>query len=42
MDSLAKYVLSEITDIVAELILSWEQCEDNVPISDSGNNFLIL
>ena len=37
MDSVARYILAEITNIVSELMLSWEPCDDNTTICDSGN-----
>ena len=40
MTSLAEYLLSELREIVAELLLSWENCDENIPISDSGKGSL--
>ena len=36
MDSLARYIVSDLTNIVSEVMLSWEHCDDNTTICDSG------
>ncbi len=38
MSFLVEYLLSELKEIVAELLLSWENCDENVTICDSGNS----
>lgn len=49
MCSLAQYLLSEITEIVSELLFSWEKCDDNIQVCGLGivffyfcKNFLAL
>ena len=41
MTSLVEYLLTELKEIVAELVLSWENCDENIAICDSGNVVLI-
>lgn len=39
MSTLVEYLLCELREIVAELLLSWENCDENITICDSGNAY---
>ncbi len=36
MDSVAKYILCDMSNLICELVASWESCDDNTIICDSG------
>jgi len=44
MSDVVELVLSQLREIVSDLIVSWEGCEDNIGISNAGNyslNFML-